>query len=265
MTILTIITVTRNGYNHIEDCIKSVPEKNNIQHILIDGKSNDGSYEIYKKYFPHKSNLTIISELYPDGIYGAINLGISIAKSGYILIVNGDDEFNFFEGLNELLYPIYELYIFKQGIIDSNSNQIGVVNYENLIMNPVNNIYKMPWAHGAMLVSKEYYDRVGLYDTSYKLSADLDWIQRANSIRSTIVKYNTGVISFFRIGGVSTTKYVGSIETFKINTKYCNSFVAFFLFFKSITIKLLANVIGWELFLKLKSKIGLQSGIWKYK
>ena len=80
---VTIITVTLNSQKYLEDCILSVinQQYGNIEHIIIDGKSTDGTLEIIKKYEGNISKW--ISET-DKGMYDAINKGMEMATGDVI-------------------------------------------------------------------------------------------------------------------------------------------------------------------------------------
>ena len=87
---ISIITVIKNKSNFIEETILSVKNQKykNIEHIIIDGGSTDGSLEIIKKYIEDIDYF--VSE--PDkGNYDAINKGLSVCTGDLIGIVNADD------------------------------------------------------------------------------------------------------------------------------------------------------------------------------
>ncbi len=87
---ISIITVTFNSSKTIRDTIKSVQEQtyDNIEHIIVDGNSNDGTQDIIQEY----KNIKFISE--PDeGIYFAMNKGIDIATGEIVGFLNSDDVF----------------------------------------------------------------------------------------------------------------------------------------------------------------------------
>ncbi len=88
--LITIITIVFNGEKFLEDAIKSVINQtyDNIEYIIIDGNSKDGTLDIIKKY---ESKIDLwISE--PDeGIYDAMNKGIGLANGEVIGLLNADD------------------------------------------------------------------------------------------------------------------------------------------------------------------------------
>lgn len=96
--LVSIITVSYNSEDTIERTIKAVLNQSyhNIEYLIIDGKSVDRTFEIasgYKDAFQEKGiQYTIISEQ-DDGLYDAMNKGISMAHGEIIGIINSDDWF----------------------------------------------------------------------------------------------------------------------------------------------------------------------------
>ena len=87
---ISVITIVYNGESYVERTIKSVIYQTykNIEYILIDGASTDGTMKIVecnREYFH-----TIISE--PDkGIYNAMNKGLRLASGDYVIFMNAGD------------------------------------------------------------------------------------------------------------------------------------------------------------------------------
>ena len=89
---ISIITVTLNSEETIRDTLNSVISQTykNIEHIIVDGGSNDGTNKILKKYKYNKSKVFIKKNF---GIYKSINFGIKKSTGDYVCILNSDDIF----------------------------------------------------------------------------------------------------------------------------------------------------------------------------
>ena len=87
---ITIVTPVYNSVEYIEETIQSVlnQDYNNIEYIIVDGGSNDGTIEIIKKY--SKKIDFFISER-DLGMYDALNKGFKIATGKYLAWINSDD------------------------------------------------------------------------------------------------------------------------------------------------------------------------------
>jgi len=101
---ISIVTVVYNDYEYIESTIKSTINQNysNYEYIIIDGKSNDGTVDVVKRYESHIDYW--ISEK-DDGIYDAMNKGIDAATGDWIIFMNCGD--NFFS--NNVLSDIFSI------------------------------------------------------------------------------------------------------------------------------------------------------------
>jgi len=90
---ITIITVVKNSLDKIERCIQSVINQNydNIEYIIIDGGSNDGTIDIIKKYSDKIDKVIIEND---NGIWDAMNKGLKIAKGDIVGFLNSDDTYN---------------------------------------------------------------------------------------------------------------------------------------------------------------------------
>ena len=93
---ISIITACNNSFDTILYTINSIKSQSykNIEHIIVDNRSNDGSLEIFKKYQSASQYHSIKLIIQRDkGIYDAINKGILKATGKYICILNSDDIF----------------------------------------------------------------------------------------------------------------------------------------------------------------------------
>ena len=89
--LLTIITITYNAERFLERTLKSVQQQSrpDVEYLLIDGGSKDGTLALAKQYQEVLSN--VVSE--PDkGIYDAMNKGLRLAKGQYVWFMNAGDQ-----------------------------------------------------------------------------------------------------------------------------------------------------------------------------
>ena len=161
--LVSVITVVCNGCKYITQAIKSVHEQsyNNIEHIIIDGGSTDGTIEILNKH-DHIIDYWI-SE--PDeGIYDAMNKGIKCAKGDWLLFLGADDI---------LLDSVHK---FVHEIKDKSSVYYGDVIYQSnsRIYDGKFNILKLirrNIPHQGTFFPKSIF-KDNLYDTTFNLLAD---------------------------------------------------------------------------------------------
>ena len=102
---ISIVTVTLNNKNTIIHTLNSILTQSykNIEHVIVDGGSTDGTLEIIKKYkFKDKK---IIHQT-KSGIYNAMNLGILKSTGDFICILNADDIFNSVNTINDVIKEI---------------------------------------------------------------------------------------------------------------------------------------------------------------
>ena len=201
----SIITVSYNAVKTIEKTILSVLEQSytNIEYIIIDGQSTDGTLDIIKKY--EKYIDCVISE--PDnGIYDAMNKGIQLATGDIIGFVNSDDWYELdtiekvvtcFNSTDaELIHGIVWFVEEDGSRKKMNGFRNGEVAYEQLY-------YRM-LPHLSVFAKKTIFEQCGKFDTNYQIAADYDWILRCftSGVR---FRYINSVIGSFRKGGVSTS------------------------------------------------------------
>lgn len=202
--LVSIITVTYNSAKTLEETIKSVINQSysNIEYIIIDGGSTDGTLNIIKKYSDYISYW--VSE--PDkGIYDAMNKGINIAKGEIIGIINSDDWYE-----KDIINEIVQNYI-KYGenkIYHGNIKfhyKNGTFEEKKPIIN-LKNFYKGTILfHPTFFVPKKIYNTIGVFNLSYKIAADYDFMLR-NYINNITFIYINKCISNMRKEGESVQK-----------------------------------------------------------
>jgi glycosyltransferase len=217
---VSIITATYNSEATISDCMNSVLNQSykNIEYILMDGGSQDSSLEIIEK--ASKLNTNIIFKSEPDkGIYDALNKGIARATGTIIGFVHSDD----FLADNDVIANIVEK--FNTENADGVYGDLHYVSYENsnkIIRNWVSKPYnkkllKNGWmpAHPTLFLKKEIYDTYGLFNMSYKIAADYDFILRVFQQKNLNFCYLKKTLIKMRVGGVSNNSVKNILQKTK--------------------------------------------------
>jgi glycosyltransferase involved in cell wall biosynthesis len=205
--LVSIVTVSFNSVGTISDTITSVLNQTypDIELIVIDGSSTDGTVELINSFGNHISRF--VSE--PDsGIYDALNKGLRLAKGEIVGILNSDD----------YLYDNYVIEkvvkAFKEQKIDSvfgdcqyvdplNRSRI-VRYYSSKNFDPYKFKFGIMPAHPSFYVRRELFEKYGYYKTDYKIAADFELLIRLLYVNKVKYKYLEMPFVIMRTGGIST-------------------------------------------------------------
>ncbi len=207
---VSIITVSYNSEKTIRDTIKSVLSQKytNIEYLIVDGGSTDGTVNILKEYEPFfKGRLKWVSE--PDkGLYYAINKGINNVTGELVNILNSDDFYIDSEVIELVVKTI------KSQNVDSIYSDLYIVdpiNTNKIIRNCTYKNFKKGdffkgWhpPHPSFFVKKKIYDNLGNFDTTFKIAADYDFMLRAFEVNNISSVYLSTHTIKMRNGGLST-------------------------------------------------------------
>ncbi len=178
---VTLITATYNSEKYLEECILSVinQQYKNIEHIIIDGKSKDGTLAIIKKY--ESKIARWISET-DRGMYDAINKGMEMATGDIIGILNSDDMLDSEEVIGWIVNA------FEEKKVDSIYGDLEYVDATDT--NKIYRIWKgkeykrslfhMGWmpAHPTFYFRTELFKKYGGYENHYYSAADYEFMAR---------------------------------------------------------------------------------------
>lgn len=202
---VSIITVTYNSAATLQDTLESVKRQDypNIEHILVDGASKDGTVSIIRSY-PHVEKY--VSEK-DSGLYDAINKGILMSTGDVIGILNSDDFFPHEKVISNMVK------VFKQQDADAVFGDIAFVRPENLRrvvrhysskkFHPRKFKYGYMPAHPSFYVKRKFYEKYGMYKLDYKIAADYELLMRFMHSNHLKYAYNPEVMVYMRTGGVS--------------------------------------------------------------
>lgn len=202
--LVSIITVTRNSRDFLEETVKSVSEQTypRIEYIVIDGASTDGTVDIINAY---KGNITkFISE--PDkGIADAFNKGLRLSTGDYVLFLNSDDRLASSRVVTEMVQAITassfpDLIYGDCSLIERESGQHLYI--ANIIFSPWAFRWGRTLPHPSLFTSRAYFDRHGEFDIQFQIAMDYEFLLRG-ALKTRVVHVPMTVTQV-RTGGVST-------------------------------------------------------------
>ena len=217
--ILSVITIVYNNVKDIERTLLSVLNQTypNIEYIVVDGLSNDGTLGVIMKY---ENRIAKFSSEKDDGIYDAMNKGLDLATGDYVIFMNSGDEF--FDA--DTVAAVFasgddaDIYYGETEMIDSSGLSLGQRRHKA----PKQFTWRgfnlgMSISHQAIYIKRSLIEP---YDRKYQLSADIDWIIRAAKRAKKIVNVN-GYVAKYLVGGMSKTKHRQSLaERFDIMKRH---------------------------------------------
>jgi glycosyltransferase involved in cell wall biosynthesis len=215
---ISIITVSFNSVITIRDSIESIisQDYNNIEYIIIDAGSNDGTLDIINEYKEHIS--CFISES-DKGIYDGMNKGIAAATGDIIGILNSDDFYpNSFVISNvastfekQRCDAVYgDLVYVKFFDIDK------IIRYwqsGEYTVKKIKNGWMLP--HPTFFVKKQLYEKHGYYNTNLKIAADYEMILKLLYKHNIKVFYIPMILVNMRMGGASNSSILNRIRANK--------------------------------------------------
>ncbi len=216
---LSIITIVYNNVRDIERTLQSVLNQTypNIEYLVIDGASNDGTLEILKKYESRLSKLITEKD---EGIYDAMNKGLAAATGDYVLFMNSGDELYAPDTVQKVFATAEDadIYYGETEMYDENWQSLGRRRHQA----PAKFTWKsfrlgMSVSHQAIYIRRSLTEA---YDLQYQLSSDIDWVIRAAKKAKKIVRVEAYVAKYL-VGGMSKKRHVQSLkERFAIFTKH---------------------------------------------
>lgn len=204
---VSIITVAFNSVKTIEDTINSVLSQDfpEIEYIVVDGGSTDGTVNIIEKYQDRISKW--VSEK-DRGMYDAMNKGIAMATGDVIGILNSDDVYMNTHVISELMALMEQQkakVVFADLILVDQADDNRVLRYyDSGHFHPSKFKYGWMPAHPTVFVRRELYEAVGQFSTTYQIAADYEMLIRILAIQRARYAYLPRPVVRMRSGGAST-------------------------------------------------------------
>lgn len=209
---ISIITITYNSEKTLEQTIKSVVDQGyaNLEYIIIDGGSKDGTLDIVNKY---KDKIAVVVSEKDNGISDAFNKGIKRATGDVIGIINSDDLLA--EGALKALSEAFEdnIDVYRGNLLiwdDTNGTQY--VNIPTMHFDIKRNLLSV--CHPSTFISRKAYDKWGVYNMDMRYMMDADILFRFYRKGATF-KHIDRSLAIFRLGGVTSDNWKKKIPEYK--------------------------------------------------
>ena len=206
LPLISVITVVLNGERYLEETIQSVINQAypNVEYIIIDGGSTDGTLDIIKKY---EDEIDYWVSERDNGIYDAMNKGIKLALGDTIGILNSDD----FYADKNVISNIVKIFLEKNTdsiygdlcYVDKNDVSKIVRYWKSSKYVPGS--FRQGWhpPHPTFFVKQKVYKKCGLFDVSIRISADFELMLRFLEKYKISTYYIPKILVKMRTGGLS--------------------------------------------------------------
>lgn len=224
---ISVVTVCFNAEKEIENTILSVVDQtyDDIEYLVIDGGSSDGTVDIIKKYVDggseamrHRHHITYwVSE--PDkGIYDAMNKGIIKATGDYINFMNAGDSFYNDDVIEKVVNKIEQDTIIVYGQLIKKYNRFEFIACPQAIdLDMMKNSARLP--HQSMFACAPYI-KDHKFSLSYKSASDFKFYYEAHFQDKCKFQYIPFIIANYDSEkGMSKDSYIGPLESLKIQGK----------------------------------------------
>jgi glycosyltransferase involved in cell wall biosynthesis len=220
---ISVITAVYNARDTIAVALESVLAQSYslVETVVIDGASTDGTAEILERYRPRISRLVNEPD---DGIYDALNKGIRLSSGDVVGFLHADDLFASDDALTAVaeafedptVEAVYgDLVYVRRDAVGSIVRQWRSAPYR---IDAVRRGWMPP--HPTFYVRRSVYQRVGGFDTRYRIAADYDSIVRILFVEKAKAAYIPKILVRMRTGGVSNRSLANlvrkSIEDYRI-------------------------------------------------
>lgn len=208
--LISVITVVFNGAQYLEQTIKSVIEQtyDNVEYIIIDGGSTDGTLDIIKQY---EGQIDYWVSEADEGIYNAMNKGLSTATGEYLNFMNAGDWF-----VDKYTILSIDFINTRAGLIYGNHEiRYSTIN-KSIKAKSISEIYKgMIFCHQSMFISRKIHREFPYNYKEYKVSADFNLIFNYIVPHEHSLYYMDSVLSSIEAKGESNKNIFLTIREYK--------------------------------------------------
>jgi glycosyltransferase involved in cell wall biosynthesis len=204
---VSVITVVFNNVKYIKNAINSVLSQsyNDIEYIVIDGESTDGTIDVIKEY---QDKIAVFISETDKGIYDALNKGIAHASGDVVAILHSDDQFCNTCVVSDMMRKMDESnaeFCFSDMVIVDNLSRKVLRYYMASYFRRW--MFRIGWMppHPTCFIKRSLFDEFGMYSTDYKIAGDFDLLVRFFYGRKIRWSYLNQITIKMSAGGASNS------------------------------------------------------------
>lgn len=198
---ISVITINLNNLEGLKRTVKSVLDQNHpdIEYLLIDGGSTDGAKEFIQD---NQDSFAFYLSEKDTGVYDAMNKGIRKSTGDFLIFLNSGDVFSDSDSLSKLIENSNGEELVYGNILVVESDKSYLKTYPEILT--FKYFYYDSIPHPACLISKELFERYGLYDTTLKIVSDWKFFLLSVVKYRCSYRYVDEMISTFGVDGLSS-------------------------------------------------------------
>lgn len=206
---ITIIIPTYNNPHELEATLDSIIEFSNLFDLFIIDSST-----LYPLNFKHKNVLLNSSNwIKPSGVYDAINKGINLCKTSYLMTLNSGDIANTQNLKEAIMSDLYSCGEDLDIIVGAQD-----VMYKNIFYKYIPSLLSI-WPHQSVIYKKKLHDEFGYFNSSYKIISDQIFFEKIKNIKKLLIKFNNNSLTTYDVTGISSMMNRKSLKEYKILNK----------------------------------------------
>ena len=206
---ITIIIPTYNNPHELEATLDSIIDFSNLFDLFIIDSSTS-----YPLNFKHKNVLLNSSKwIKPSGVYDAINKGINLCKTSYLMTLNSGDIANTQNLKEAIISDVYNCGEELDIIIGAQD-----VMYKNIFYKYIPSLLSI-WPHQSVIYKKELHDEFGYFSSNYKIISDQIFFEKIKNIKKLLIKFNNNSLTTYDVTGISSMMNRKSLKEYKILNK----------------------------------------------
>ena len=205
---LSIITINYNNAEGLRKTLASVASQiyRDIEHIIVDAASTDGSVDIIQEYAETSKHTVIWSSEKDKGIYNGMNKGIRKASGDYVQILNSGDLLAAQDVTERMVAALPEgaAILYGNMLKDYGNGKLmrdncgGTHSTESFMY-----FYRGTLNHDCAYIRRDLFDEYGLYNEEMKICSDWEWYVKAIALGGEKAVYTNIDVTIFDMNGIS--------------------------------------------------------------